>query len=209
MTRTFRHEFDPPQEDPIAGQDDVELTVQQIEDAGLLEVLQTPGAALGSWALLDALLEPTGDGTPFVFRRPLGEAREVKVALSGLFGRFVACADSVSDERQGHEIARVDGLLNEAEEIPVEGFQETNGLIGGIVTRGGPVPAPILRAQTGRCSRVSICVRSLSASNATSCMPWPLAIPQPSGEHSPLCRRLRRGARRGNRASGWIIPLEG
>ena len=92
MTRTFRYEFDPAQEDPIGGQDDVELTVQEIEDAGLREVLQTPGAALGSWAILDALLEPTGDGTPFVFRRPLGEAREVKVALSGLFGRFVARA---------------------------------------------------------------------------------------------------------------------
>ena len=53
---------------------------------------QTPGAAFGSWTILEALLEPTGDGTPFVFRRPLGEAREVKVALSGLFGRFVARA---------------------------------------------------------------------------------------------------------------------
>ena len=42
--------------------------------------------------MLDALLEPTGSGTPFVFREPLGQAREVKVALSGLFGRFVARA---------------------------------------------------------------------------------------------------------------------
>ena len=33
-----------------------------------------------------------GAGTPFVFRDPLGKAREVKVALSGLFGRFVARA---------------------------------------------------------------------------------------------------------------------
>jgi hypothetical protein len=29
---------------------------------------------------------------PFVFREPLGQAREVKVALSGLFGRFIARA---------------------------------------------------------------------------------------------------------------------
>ena len=42
--------------------------------------------------MLEALLEPTGDNTPFIFRQPLGEAREVKVALSGLFGRFVARA---------------------------------------------------------------------------------------------------------------------
>lgn len=92
MTRTFRHEFDPPWANPIAGQSDVELTVQEIEDAGLREVLQTPGAPYSSWTILDALLEPTGDGSPFVFSEPLGAAREVKVALSGLFGRFVARA---------------------------------------------------------------------------------------------------------------------
>ena len=33
-----------------------------------------------------------GPGTPFIFEEPLGQAREVKVALSGLFGRFVARA---------------------------------------------------------------------------------------------------------------------
>ena len=70
----------------------MQLTIQEIEDAGVREVLQTPGAALGSWAMLEGLLEPTSDGTPFVFREPLGQAREVKVALSGLFGRFVARA---------------------------------------------------------------------------------------------------------------------
>ncbi|MCA0002786.1 MULTISPECIES: hypothetical protein [Mesorhizobium] len=37
-------------------------------------------------------MTPTGAGTPFIFREPLGQAREVKVALSGLFGRFVARA---------------------------------------------------------------------------------------------------------------------
>ncbi|MHC4046241.1 hypothetical protein [Bradyrhizobium sp. 23AC] len=55
-------------------------------------MLQTPGAAHGAWSILDALLAPTGAGTPFIFREPLGQAREVKVALSGLFGRFVARA---------------------------------------------------------------------------------------------------------------------
>ena len=91
MTRTFRHDFHPPHLNPLGGRD-VELTVQEIEDVGLREILQTPGAALGSWSMLEALLQPTGDDTPFVFRQPLGEAREVKVALSGLFGRFVARA---------------------------------------------------------------------------------------------------------------------
>ena len=52
--------------------------------------MQSPGPAFGSWEFLDTLLQP---GTPFfVFREPLGQAREVKVALSGLFGRFVARA---------------------------------------------------------------------------------------------------------------------
>ena len=91
MTRTFRHDFYPYYESPIAGAN-AELTIAEIEDAGLREVLQTPGATLGSWAMLEGLLAPTGDCTPFVFREPLGHAREVKVALSGLFGRFVARA---------------------------------------------------------------------------------------------------------------------
>ncbi len=55
-------------------------------------MLQTPGAAYCAWSILDALLAPTGAGTPFIFKEPLGQAREVKVALSGLFGRFVARA---------------------------------------------------------------------------------------------------------------------
>lgn len=91
MNRTFVYSFDPPAQDPVGGPT-VELTVQQIEDAGVREVLQTPGVAYGSWSVLDALLQPTGTGTPFIFREPLGQAREVKVALSGLFGRFVARA---------------------------------------------------------------------------------------------------------------------
>lgn len=91
MQRTFSYSFVPASADPV-GSSVVSLSVSEIEDAGLREILQTPGAALGSWALFDALLEPTGAGTPFVFREPLGQAREVKVALSGLFGRFVARA---------------------------------------------------------------------------------------------------------------------
>ncbi|MCW0018316.1 hypothetical protein [Rhizobium sp. BT-226] len=91
MTRTFLHNFDPPASNPVTGAT-VDLDVSEIEDAGIREVLQTPGAAYGAWSILDALLTPTGAGTPFIFREPLGQAREVKVALSGLFGRFVARA---------------------------------------------------------------------------------------------------------------------
>lgn len=91
MTRTFLHSFDPLAASPITGPT-VDLEVSDIEDAGIREVLQTPGAAYGAWSILDALLAPTGAGTPFVFKEPLGQAREVKVALSGLFGRFVARA---------------------------------------------------------------------------------------------------------------------
>lgn len=91
MTRTFLHSFDPPSASPVNAAT-VDLDVADIEDAGIREVLQTPGAADGAWSILNALLTPTGAGTPFIFREPLGQAREVKVALSGLFGRFVARA---------------------------------------------------------------------------------------------------------------------
>jgi hypothetical protein len=91
MTRTFLHSFDPAALSPVTGAT-VDLDISEIEDAGIREVLQTPGAAYGAWSILDALLTPTGVGTPFIFREPLGQAREVKVALSGLFGRFVARA---------------------------------------------------------------------------------------------------------------------
>lgn len=91
MTRTFIYNFTPPSLDPSPGAT-IALDVSDIEDAGIREVLQTPGAAYGAWSILDALLAPTGAGTSFLFRQPLGQAREVKVALSGLFGRFVARA---------------------------------------------------------------------------------------------------------------------
>ncbi|MEJ8799661.1 hypothetical protein WKR88_25590 [Trinickia caryophylli] len=91
MQRTFQHSFVPPAADPV-GTPHVSLSVTEIEDAGVREILQSPGPALACWSFIDALLEPMGPGTPFVFREPLGQAREVKVALSGLFGRFVARA---------------------------------------------------------------------------------------------------------------------
>jgi len=91
MTRTFLHSFEPATASPITGTT-VDLEVSDIEDAGIREMLQTPGVAYGAWSILDALLAPTGAGTPFIFKEPLGQAREAKVALSGLFGRFVARA---------------------------------------------------------------------------------------------------------------------
>lgn len=91
MTRTVLHSFDPASASPISGAT-VSLDVSEIGDAGIREVHQTPGAAYGAGSIPDALLSPTGTGTPFIFREPLGQAREVKVALSGLFGRFVSRA---------------------------------------------------------------------------------------------------------------------
>jgi hypothetical protein len=69
----------------------VDLDVSEIEDAGIREVLQTPGAAYGAWSILDALLTPTR-GHALHLPGAAWQAREVKVALSGLFGRFVARA---------------------------------------------------------------------------------------------------------------------
>jgi hypothetical protein len=84
----FHHTFEPAAANPVGNS--VDLTTREIEDAGLQEILQTPGVALGNWRLFDALLDPGSMG--FTFREPLGHAREVKTAVSGLFGRFVARA---------------------------------------------------------------------------------------------------------------------
>lgn len=84
----FHHRFSPARGSTLGNS--VDLATRQIEDAGILEVLQTPGAALGTWAVFDALLVPGHEW--FVFHSPLGQSREVKTALSGLFGRFVARA---------------------------------------------------------------------------------------------------------------------
>lgn len=88
MKRLFRHYCEP--RGASTSDDEVELSPVQIADAGIREVLQAPGAALGSWKVFDALL--ARDTTAFRFHEPLGRSREVKTALSGLFGRFVARA---------------------------------------------------------------------------------------------------------------------
>jgi hypothetical protein len=54
VTRTFIHSFDPASASPVAGTT-VDLEVSEIEDAGIREVLQTPGVAYGAWSILDAL----------------------------------------------------------------------------------------------------------------------------------------------------------
>ena len=87
MDREFQHAFWPSGAIPFSGP--AMLSVEEIEDAGLLEVVQAPGAGFGHWRVLGQLLS---SGKPFVFQEPLGQSREVKVALSGLFGRFVARA---------------------------------------------------------------------------------------------------------------------
>jgi hypothetical protein len=84
----FHHSFDPPGSSSLGAT--ASLTIREIEDAGLREILQTPGVQLGNWGLLTPLLDPANPY--FVFREPLGQAREVKTAVSGLFGRFVARA---------------------------------------------------------------------------------------------------------------------
>lgn len=55
MTLTFLHSFDPASASPLSGAT-VSPNVSEIEDAGIREVLQTPGAAYGAWSILDALL---------------------------------------------------------------------------------------------------------------------------------------------------------
>jgi hypothetical protein len=70
MIRTFIHSFEPPSANPIS-RPAVDLDVSEIDDAGIREVLQTPGAAYGAWSILDTLLTSTGPGSPFTFKEPL------------------------------------------------------------------------------------------------------------------------------------------
>ena len=71
MTRTFLHSFEPATATPITGAT-VDLEVSDIEDAGIWEVLHTPGAAYGAWSILNALPIPAGAETPFIFKEPRG-----------------------------------------------------------------------------------------------------------------------------------------
>lgn len=87
---SLNHVFYPLAQSPAGAGPIIRLSIREIETAGVLEVLQAPGAALGSWAILGALLDPAT--RQLVFREPLGQSREVKTALSALFGRFVARA---------------------------------------------------------------------------------------------------------------------
>jgi hypothetical protein len=77
LTRTFLHSFDPLAASPVAGPT-VDLDVSDIEDAGIREVLQTPGTAYGAWSILDTLLTPTGAATPFIFKEPLDKHEKSK-----------------------------------------------------------------------------------------------------------------------------------
>lgn len=64
----FTHRFEAASAEPV-GHTCI-LTSRAIEDAGLLEILQTPGAPMGYWVLFDVLLD--GTSPDFVFREPLG-----------------------------------------------------------------------------------------------------------------------------------------
>jgi hypothetical protein len=76
MTRIFIYNFTKALLDPSPGTTII-VDVSDIDDAGIREVHQTPGAAYGAWSILDALLTPTGAGASFLFRQPLGTERRI------------------------------------------------------------------------------------------------------------------------------------
>ena len=83
---TFLHSFEPATASPITGAT-VDLEVSDIEDAGIREVLQTPGAAYGHGRSSTHCSHRRARVTPFIFREPLGQAREVTVAVELSFKR--------------------------------------------------------------------------------------------------------------------------
>src|ERR1700710_2085261 len=87
--RKFHHSFYP-STDPLSSMSVVELTTLQIADAALLEIIQI---AVGSLPFQQHLEQLLVQGDPwFRWIGQLGQIRETKTALSGLYGRFVARA---------------------------------------------------------------------------------------------------------------------
>lgn len=87
--RRFQHYFSPVDQG-TGGSAYIELSTTEIADAAALEITQL-GLGSAPFALLvDQLLVP--DDPWFRWQSPLGQVRETKTALSGLFGRFVARA---------------------------------------------------------------------------------------------------------------------
>ncbi len=87
--RQFHHDFSPAGQGTSA-QNPIELTTDEIAQAALLEITQVSLTALPFDLFLDQLLV-SNDGW-FRWISQLGQIRETKTALSGLFGRFVARA---------------------------------------------------------------------------------------------------------------------
>jgi len=71
----FTHRFEAASADPV-GHTCI-LTSRAIEDAGLLEILQTPGSPMGNWGLFDVLLDGTSPDLVF------GEPRRRRGGRSG------------------------------------------------------------------------------------------------------------------------------
>jgi hypothetical protein len=88
--RRFHHSFAPSGQG-TSDLSEIELTTTEIADAAVYEIVQTALTAAPFFDLfLDQLLAPESQWFRWV--SPLGEIRETRTALSGLFGRFVARA---------------------------------------------------------------------------------------------------------------------
>jgi len=87
--RRFNHVFFPPSQG-TGGLKIIELTTTEIADAAIREIVQISLSAAPFDLFVDQLLIPSDIWFRWV--SPLGQIRETKTALSGLFGRFVARA---------------------------------------------------------------------------------------------------------------------
>lgn len=85
----FQHSFYPPGTG-THGINPLELTTADIANAAIVEIVQTSMTASPFGLLLDQLLDPSDGYFRWIAR--LGQVRETRTALSGLFGRFVARA---------------------------------------------------------------------------------------------------------------------
>lgn len=87
--RHFNHHFSPAGQG-TSGIDPLPLTTEEIGAAAMMEIVQMSLSASPFTLVLDQLMD--GSCTWFKWIGQLGQVRETRTALSGLFGRFVARA---------------------------------------------------------------------------------------------------------------------
>jgi hypothetical protein len=120
MTRTSIYSFTPSPLDPAPGAT-IEMDVSQIEHAGIREVLQTPARLRLDVA---SMIEPLG-------HYELGQA-------------LCSLTRETTPQQLQSAAARARAILDNAPIKEVEKADDIGGLVGGVITRAGPITQAII-----------------------------------------------------------------